>query len=79
MSNAKKDNPTRRKFLSLGLLSGAALLAGKAEAIEPEEEKVKMLSPDGTLVEVDKRIFEEATGRQKVEKKDILNWTQAVK
>jgi len=39
-----------------------------------KKEKIKMLTPDGKLVEVDKAVFEEAAGKKKASNKDIYNW-----
>jgi molybdopterin-containing oxidoreductase family iron-sulfur binding subunit len=61
----KDNNSSRRKFLKLGLAAGATALIGgggkvlsavsNPEAVAKETgEKVKLLSPDGSLVEVDK-------------------------
>jgi hypothetical protein len=72
------DSSNRRKFLTLGLLGGAGLLSQKASAmlpIEPEEEKVSMLTPDGKLVEVSKRVLDQVEDRKKAANKDILDWT----
>lgn len=81
MSNLKNDKPSRRKFLSFGLLGSASLLAGTVNAQTPieEGEKVKMLTPDGQLVEVDKSIFDAAKGREKANNEAILNWSKAPK
>ncbi len=81
MSNSKKDNPSRRKFFSLALLGGASLIASEATAqTTPESgEKVKMLTPDGKLVEVDKSVLEQSTTHKKASNQDILNWTKTVK
>jgi hypothetical protein len=72
----EKDKKSRRKFLSLGLLAGTGLVTGTAKADVPTEsgETVKMLTPDGKLVEVDKRLLKSAGKRQKVSNKDILDW-----
>jgi len=40
----------------------------------PKKKKIKMLTPDGKLVEVDKAVFEEAAGKKKASNKDIYNW-----
>ena len=40
----------------------------------PKKEKIKMLTPDGKLVEVDKAVFEEAARKKKASNKDIYNW-----
>ena len=79
MKGKKADgHPNRRKFLTLGLLGGAGLISQSASAmlpIQPEEETVPMLTPDGKLVQVPKQVFEQLQGRQKAANKDILNWT----
>ncbi len=76
-----KSNNSRRKFLSLSLLGGAALAAGKADAqqlVKPTE-KVKMLTPDGRMVEVDKAVLDQATNRQKASNKEVLKWASPAK
>ncbi|MBL7873110.1 MAG: hypothetical protein JNM78_15945 [Cyclobacteriaceae bacterium] len=80
MKNNEKHN--RRKFLSLGLLSGTALLTQsvKAESLSPDdEETIKMLTPDGVLVEVKKSIVNKEKTGTKVSNKEILNWTNTPK
>ena len=64
---------SRRKFLSLSILAGAGLLAGKASAQSTEEsgEKIKMLTKEGKLVEVDKALL---TKKKSASKKDVLRW-----
>jgi hypothetical protein len=82
MNQNPTDNRSRRRFLSLGLLSGAALLTQKAEAmtsITDDEEKVSMLTSDGKLVEVSKKVLEQTTSREKARNEDILKWTDTTK
>ena len=82
MKQNPKDNSSRRRFLSLGLLGGAALLTQKAEAmgaVADDDEKVSMLTADGKLVEVSKKLIEQSTSREKANHKDILNWSEATK
>ncbi len=81
MSNSKKDKSSRRKFLALGLLGTAGLVAGDAAAQTPEDagDTVKMLTPDGQLVEVSKSFLEKSTARSKAKNEEILNWTKTVK
>lgn len=69
------NNPTRRKFLSLGLLAGAGIVAGKANAqpVIESGEKIKMLTPEGKLVEVDKGALANAS-KKTASKKDVLRW-----
>jgi len=40
---------------------------------KPAKEKVKMLTADGKLVEIDKEVLE-AAAKQKVNNKEILQW-----
>lgn len=80
MKQNPKENSSRRKFLSFGLLSGAGLVTQKVEAMAPglvDDEKVKMLTADGKLVEVSKKILEQSTSRKKVRNEDILNWSDS--
>lgn len=82
MKQNLKDNSSRRRFLSLGLLSGAALLTQKAEAmasVTDDDEKVSMLTADGKLVEVSKKLVDQSTSREKAKNEDILNWTERAK
>lgn len=64
MGNKKNEPKNRRQFFS-------SLLAGK-----PKGERVKMLTPDGKLVEVDKQILEQAQQKIKAGNKEIYNWMQ---
>ena len=78
----KRDKHNRRKFLSFGLLSGAALLTQsvKAESVEPgteNEETMMLLTPDGKLVEVRKNIVQKAKSGSKASNLEILKWTKA--
>jgi len=80
----KSEKHNRRKFLSLGLLTGAAMLAPvvNAEALEsatPEEDTVMLLTPDGKLVAVKKSIVQQAKSGKKVSNQDILTWTSLPK
>jgi len=81
MKKITDSNSNRRKFLTLGLLGGAGLISAKASAMlpkEPEvEEKVSMLTPDGKLVEVSKRVLDQIEERKKAANADILDWTTA--
>ena len=77
MSDEKKS---RRQFLLLGLLTGAAgSAAGQTGADPSDGEKVKMLTPDGQLVEVDKAVLDQISKRKKASNKDILDWRQPPK
>jgi hypothetical protein len=59
MGNKQPENKSRRSFFNVLLNS--------------KKEKVKMLTADGKLVEVDKAVFDAAT-KQKVNNKEILQW-----
>jgi hypothetical protein len=80
-----KRKQNRRKFLSIGgFLTGAALLApvlkASATTLEvPDEETIKLLTPDGKLVEVSKHIVQNARNGAKVSNEEILNWTNVPK
>lgn len=61
-SNMGNQPKSRREFLSLFRRSNT--------------EKVKMLTPDGQLVEVDKRVLEQALQKKKASNKDIYRWME---
>jgi len=72
----KKSLPSRRYFLTLAAFAFGTGMAGKAQKKEaaPKGETVKMLTPDGKLVEVDKSVLDKAQNRKKASNKDILAW-----
>jgi hypothetical protein len=76
MSDKVNKNHSRRKFLSLGFLAGAGLIAGDASAqpLKESGQKVKMLTQDGKLVEVDKALVEKVSSKKAASKKDVLTW-----
>jgi uncharacterized protein YdbL (DUF1318 family) len=82
MMTDKKKDKTRRKFLGIGLAVGASLVTDTAFAQVINEatkgEPVKMLTPDGKLVEVDPDVLAQAI-RKKVNNKEILDWSQTAK
>lgn len=41
-----------------------------------QQEKIKMLTPDGKLVEVDRSVIEKSSNRKKAGKEDIHFWTE---
>ncbi|MEQ1675851.1 MAG: hypothetical protein ABL876_04100 [Chitinophagaceae bacterium] len=64
MGNTKKStDQSRRGFFS-------HFLSKK----ETSTEKIKMLTAEGKLVEVDKAVFDAATKKQKATNKDIYTW-----
>ncbi len=78
----KDEKQNRRKFLSLGLLSGAALFTQRAQAETipaKEEETIMLLTADGKLVEVRKSTVQKAKSGNKASNQDILKWTNPPK
>jgi hypothetical protein len=69
MGNKKPQIKSRRSFFSL-------LLSGKDEtsSVKGNGEKVKMLTAEGKLVEVDKDVLDKAIKNQKATNKEILGW-----
>ena len=67
MGNKKPQNKSRRSFFSL-------LLSGKDETSSTKGGKVKMLTAEGKLVEVDKDVLDKAIKNQKATNKEILGW-----
>ena len=68
--NNKSRAKSRRSFLSL-LLSGGQATSSE---VTQDNKKVKMLTADGKLVEVDKKLLDEAVKRFKATNQDIFNW-----
>lgn len=75
MDNSKNDKPSRRKFINNGVVAGASIalgvLAGKLVKTEPE--KVKMMTADGQLVEVDRKHLP-ASKAKAVSNKELKEW-----
>jgi hypothetical protein len=75
----KKSNSTtqRRKFLSLGLLGGAALVSNPASAmlsLDTDNDTVPMLTPDGKVVGVSKRTLAKIQDKRKATDTDYHTW-----
>ena len=73
MANEINKNQTRRKFISWGVISAAALAAFKF--IKPSGNKpqtIKMLTEDGKLVEID--IASLPPQKKKITNKELQNW-----
>lgn len=62
MGNNKNNNDQSRRGFFTSLFS-------KKESI-----KIKMLTPDGKLVEVDKEVFDQVSGKKKASNQEILSW-----
>ncbi len=71
----EKKSPGRRKLLvwSAAILSGVSLLRWIMPR-EKQTETVKMLTRDGKLVEIDKRLLPEK--KAKINDKDLLSWVK---
>ncbi|MBL7695833.1 MAG: hypothetical protein JNK91_13355 [Ferruginibacter sp.] len=65
MGNNKKHDGNRRWFLSLFTQGGRK---------QTGTDKVKMLTPDGKLVEVDRTVLDAAANRQKASNESIYEW-----
>ncbi len=64
-SNKKPDNKSRRDFLSMFI---------STDKKEAPAEKVKMLTADGKLVEIDKAVLAELTKKQRATNQQIFDW-----
>jgi len=64
MGNSKKDQQSRRGFLN------ALFNSGKKQ----HTEMVKMLTPDGKLVEVPRSAVDAAASKTKASNQEILSW-----
>ena len=62
MGNNKNNNDQSRRGFFTSLFS------------KKETTKIKMLTPDGKLVEVDKDVFDQISGKKKASNEEILNW-----
>ncbi|MBL0054896.1 MAG: hypothetical protein IPP31_01655 [Chitinophagaceae bacterium] len=64
-NNKNPENKDRRWFLSL-------FMAADKPSGKPE--KVKMLTADGKLVEIDRSVLDQATKKQKSSNQEIYTW-----
>jgi hypothetical protein len=69
-------NKNRRNFLKAVISSGAAaaLVPPLIKLQQEKEEKVKMLTADGKLVEVNKSVVEKNAGVRKASDKEVFDW-----
>jgi hypothetical protein len=75
MSSQKKNN--RRKFLRSFLIAGTALGAVtplNKISKQTNKEKIKMLTADGKLVEVDKSVIEKNADLKRASDKEVFDW-----
>jgi hypothetical protein len=70
------DTNKRRSFLkslfTVGVGAGLVAIAGKTAKAETSE-KLKLLTPDGKLVEID-RVHVEKESPERASNADVLNW-----
>ena len=76
MTDINAKSQSRRKFLSLSLLTGVGLVSGKVNAQSETEsgETVQMLTSEGKLVEVNKSLLREGSVKKQATKKDVMGW-----
>lgn len=81
MKDRTDDNTdSRRKFLNKSLYATAGWLTGMEEILSKEKgKKIKMLTPDGKLVEVDQSLVVNNPNKNKVKNKEILAWLEKEK
>ncbi len=79
----KKDKSSRRKFLETGAAAAAGIALGLAAGnlLQPGHEEapemVKMLTADGKLVEIEKRLIPPMCGKPvPVSNKKLLEWME---
>lgn len=75
MSPKKKYN--RRIFINSIIATGAAaaVITPLVPDLKPKNgDKIKMLTPDGKLVEVDRSVIEKATGSKKATGQEVFEW-----
>ena len=73
MENSGKS-PSRKKFLlwATAILSSVSIVKFLPGKKKKKNETITMLSQDGTLVEIDKRLLASATS--KITDKELQNW-----
>lgn len=67
----------RRNFLKIAVFAGATisfLSSFKGKSKPKIVEKIKMLTPDGKLVEIDKSLIEKEITTSRVSNKEMLEW-----
>jgi hypothetical protein len=75
MNNKEKNN--RRNFLKNFFSAGASIgLASSAKTITHAKtsNKVKMLTADGKLVEIDKSVLEKKKSLKRASDKEVFDW-----
>lgn len=74
----KKKSESRREFLLKGFSNKGKLISDIASLIREDDvepdDKVKMLTADGKLVEVDRRFLKNNLSTSKTSNAEILKW-----
>lgn len=76
----KEKNVDRKKFLTWGLgiasmlALPSALWGRSTKSAKDKGKPVKLLTPDGKLVQVDEKILNAARSNKKVSNKEIYDW-----
>ena len=73
----KQPDKRRRELLGLGIIAGAGALTGSGiqkVVMAVAEDKVKMLLPDGRLVEVDKKHLPKDAAAKKLTNAELKEW-----
>ncbi len=84
MKKMKDENiKDRRNFLKVtiaGIATVGLASAGDIMHSKPERKKIKMLTADGKLVEVDEALISQASlGEEKVSNQELKNWMKTSK
>lgn len=75
--NENKVGPSRRKFLLFGSIISASLLALsflKFPFKKTDNKKVRFLTQDGTLVEIDAQKAKQNSSGKKISNKELQQW-----
>lgn len=76
--NDKAHDKSRRQFLGFSLLIGAGILAppvpANGEAVAVQQEKIRLITADGQVVEVEKRKISEANQKKPATDEELKEW-----
>ena len=78
MKEQKQKKTSRRSFFRKGILAGVGAMLGitsVSAATNEEEETVKMLTPDGKLVEVPRKALPQQSGKV-VSNQELFEWRE---
>ena len=78
IKKAKTEKPeSRRNFMSKSFFASAGLIIGAGEELlKGKPEKIKMLTADGKLVQIDKSLVPKSITKKIVSNKEILDWME---